>query len=45
MRADEVGSKVDAHIRTLTVYPLIVEYEVRVEDRMVVLLAYELASE
>lgn len=44
MRADEVGSKVNSNVRSLTVYPLTVEYEVRVDDRMVVLLSYELTE-
>ena len=42
-RANDAGAITDGKIRTIAVYPLIVEYEVRVEDRMAILLRYELA--
>ena len=45
MRADEAGAKVSDQIRKITVYPLVVEYEVRPDDRLVTILSYELASE
>lgn len=45
MRADELGGKVKDNIRTLTVYPLAIEYEVRVDDRLVTILSYELTTE
>ncbi len=45
MRADQAGTKVDAGLRTLVVYPIAVEFEVREDDRLVTILGYELATE